>query len=168
MSTIVLLEPLSVVYPRLANLLEDVHEARWTIEAIASDMHRANSAISLLASSARRASTRSIQARSSAVNRPTAVVQSARRREAELRSRRPIRRPAPLAITARYAGPARAELGGTSLSDFTRSSRGPSGPAQNARIRVGCCRSSPTLGACRRNASHRRAGRCRPSPDAAR
>lgn len=40
MSTIVLLEPLSVVYPRLANLLEDVHEARWTIEAIASDMHR--------------------------------------------------------------------------------------------------------------------------------
>ena len=40
MRTAVVPEPLSVVDPRLADLLEDMREARWAVEEIASDMHR--------------------------------------------------------------------------------------------------------------------------------
>ena len=39
MSTAVLPEPPSVVDPRLADLLEDMREARWLVEDIASDIH---------------------------------------------------------------------------------------------------------------------------------
>ena len=40
MNTPALPETLSVVDPRVADLLEDMREARWTVEDTASDMHR--------------------------------------------------------------------------------------------------------------------------------